>query len=142
MLAKKQEGSSMGLVKRRYYKRERRPARHKDNIADFAPLGCPDANESEVRSAVFAVAKQMTNAIVGRAGEYDRDRDEYVVIAKILDGGTMADGFPSGKVGDLKIPGELVAEAIIIARTLNGGKNDKGWFKRYADRLQGIKDVG
>lgn len=115
-----------GLVKRRLYKPERRPARKhgvfgkaleyanakfKPKVDPFAPVGLPDASAGEVRKALFAMC-QSAGVVVGQGSGYEALRDEYHVIGK-----SMA----TGKAQDFKIAGAEVAELIRVARMLNGG---------------------
>lgn len=111
------------LAKRRLYRPERRPARKKGVVGKIAPLGCPDASQAEVVSAIAYICDDL-KIRVGRGGEYDSLRDEYTVIAKVLDGGELA-GIPTGKACDVKIPGEQVALAIRYTRMLYGGRYDR-----------------
>ena len=133
----------MGLVKRRLYKPERRAARKKGVIGKLAPMDCPDATQPEVVSAIAIICGEC-NVRVGRGGEYDTLRDEYTVIAKVLDGGVQ-DGVPTGKAQDVKIKGAEVAAAILFARALALGRNDimllvtQGRFGEARKRLRGAR---
>ena len=112
-----------GLTKRRWYKPERKPARAKGVIGKLAPIDCPDASQPEVVSAIACICAEM-GVRVGRGGEYDALRDEYTVIAKVLDGG-VHQRRPSGKVQDVKIKGTAVAAAIQYTRMLYGRRYDR-----------------
>jgi len=113
----------MGLTKRRLYRNQRRAARKKGVIGKIAPIGCPDATQPEVVSAIAHICGEL-GIRVGRGGEYDTLRDEYTVIAKVLDGSTQ-DGIAAGKVRDVRIKGEHVAACIKYARQLWGGRYER-----------------
>lgn len=100
------------MAKRRLYKPERKPARKKGVLYKMAPISLPDANEGEVAKAIFALGK-LAGVTVGQGSGYDSLRDEYTVIGKSAD---------TGKAQDFVLKGETVAELIVVARMLNGGK--------------------
>lgn len=112
----------MGLVKRRLFKPERRAARKKGVIGTIAPVDCPDASQPEVVSAIAHICGE-SEIRVGRGGEYDQIKDEYTVIAKVLDGSYL-EGKWTGKVRDAKIKGFQVAQAILYTRALALGRFD------------------
>lgn len=99
----------MGLVKRRLYKPDRKPARKKGERLP-GPVALRGASTKEVVSAI-AAACHLTNTTVGRGLGYDEQKDQYWVIAKS----------PEGKVQDFRVEGEWVADAIRLTRLLNGG---------------------
>ena len=105
----------MGLVKRRLYKPERKPARKRGALYDLAPIALRDATSGEVSKAIYSLARE-SGVIVGQGGGYDSLRDEYTVIGK-----SMA----TGKAQDFTIAGAEVAALIGLARMLNGGRMDR-----------------
>jgi hypothetical protein len=111
------------MAVKRWYKPERHRARKKGVVGKIAPIGCPDASQAEVVSALAAIC-DASCVRVGRGGEYDQLKDEYTVIAKVLDGGRL-DGIWTGKVQDVKIKGDVVADAIRWARHAWGGRYDR-----------------
>jgi hypothetical protein len=103
----------MGLARRRLYKAERRPARIKGELRNQnAPIALLDANAKEVAMALYALC-DLSGIVIGRAAGYDQLRDEYTVT------GTSK---LTGKAQDLTVKGAEVADAIVVARVLNGGK--------------------
>lgn len=102
-------------AKRRLYKPERAPARIKGGLAKQAPNGCLDATPHEIALALFAICEQA-GAKIGRSGEYDPLRDKYTVTGKSL---------ATGKAQDFTVEGVEVANAILLARALNGGRLDR-----------------
>lgn len=111
--------SHVKLIKRPLYKAPRQPARkkgifsgvHRNDVCEFAPGNCKDANAGEVSKAIYALAMEA-GVSVGRGYGYYTDKDEYEVIGKSL---------ATGKAQDFKIKGEVVAKLIRYARILNGG---------------------
>lgn len=106
---------SIGLARRRLYKPERAPARKKGVIGRYAPIGLTNANPTEIRLALFALASEA-GVVVGRGAEYDPLRDRYKVVGKSK---------ATGKAQDFTIEGAEVATAIMWARALNGGRLEK-----------------
>lgn len=111
------------LARRNLYKRERRPARYDDKTGEMPPIGCPDATPFEIVSTINAYAKAVLKIDVGRTNGYDKQRDEYTVIAKH---GRWE------KPRDYKIPGEDIALTIKVFRTSQG-------FEGPADPLRHLK---
>lgn len=115
----------MGLVKRPYYKKQRAPARTKGVLrAEVAPVALPEANSNEVALALFALAEEA-GVVVGRAGGYDRHRDEYTVVGKCK---------RSGKAQDFIIKGAEVADLILLGRLMNGGPMVRRGADKRRDR--------
>jgi hypothetical protein len=109
----------MGLVKRRLYKPERKPARRKgvlkglpNGLYKLAPIGLPDADAGEVAKALFSLSREA-GVIVGQGSGYDPLRDQYAVTGKSL---------ATGKAQDFTVEGAEVAAVIRMARMLNGGR--------------------
>ena len=105
----------MGLVKRRLYKKDRKPARKKGALSKMAPISLPDASKFEITSAI-AVLLHACNVIIGRGNEYDPLKDMYHLTAKSL---------TDNKVCDFQVRGSDVADLIKVARSLNGGRMQK-----------------
>jgi hypothetical protein len=103
----------MGLVKRRLYKPERAAARKRGALhqEDSAPAALRDANSAEISMALYALS-QEAGVIIGRAGGYDKLKDEYAVTGKSM---------KTGKAQDFIIKGLEVADVIMLARLMNGG---------------------
>lgn len=109
-----------GLIKRRLYKPERKPARRKGVLGQQAPVGCPDANHYEIAMAIAAICEEAQME-PGIGGEYDALKDEYTIIGRVRDGGVdTSTGMRTGKVQDIKIPGAAVAALIGTLRAWNG----------------------
>lgn len=102
-----------GLVRRRLYKPERAPARAKNAIGSRSPVMLTDATDREVASAL-AVLGQGCGIVIGLGRDYEPIRDEYTVTAK---------NRATGKVGDYRIPGSDVAQVIMLARMMYGGRH-------------------
>lgn len=98
-------------MRRRLYKPERKAAR-KAGIPLKGQVTEAAGTRNEVILALNAVAWQA-GIIIGRLLAYDRNKDQFLVLAKDLE---------TGKVSEATIEGELVAAAIATARVLNGGK--------------------
>lgn len=94
------------LVRRRLYKRERRPDHKPGVLAKQPPVGVPDASPFEIVSAVDIICRKY-GIRVGQGGEYDRQRDEYVVIGK---------SGPRERPQEYDVPGWMVTQAIIGLR--------------------------
>jgi len=75
-----------------------------------------DASPDEVTSAVAACAV-ISGVYPGRGGEYDRQRDCYVITGKDLN---------RVKIVDFVIQGSDVAGAIHVARALWGKRYERG----------------
>lgn len=113
----KDAGASYGKVRRRLYKKQRRPARL--SAAGLQPpLELPDARPEEVANALASFCEQLgtAGAKVGDCPDYDPLRDEYTCVAKILDGGVGPDGIATGAVKDVKVGGVIVAIMISFFR--------------------------
>ena len=108
------------LARRPNYKPERRPARLKGVLYKLAPIGCPDASESEVSKAVFALAWKA-GFVVGRGSGYEPLKDKYTLIGKSR---------TTGKAQDVELEGHAVAETIYTFRLLNGGRADRTESRR------------
>lgn len=112
-------------MRKQLYKRDRAPARAKGVLAmpglprglsQLAPLGCPDANVTEVKSAIFVLAWR-SGLVVGKGSGYDAMKNTYEVI-----GQSRRDG----RKQDMTIQGEAVADLIKLTRILNGGQHQPG----------------
>ena len=112
------------LTKRRLYKPERKPARKKGVLhvpeMVLAPVGCADARATEIKTAVYSIAR-LAGFDVGQGSGYDALRDEYTVIGKSR---------ATGKAQDVVIQGAEVAAAIRLARMLNCGPLGRVTAKR------------
>lgn len=108
------------MVRRNLYKRERSAPRKTGVLYDKAPIGLPDANSGEVSKAIYALAREA-GVIVGQGSGYDGLRDEYTVIGKSRE---------TGKAQDFTIQGIEVANVIVIARMLNGGRMQRSGAPR------------
>ena len=111
-----------GLVRRRLYKPERRPARMKGVLHDQSPVGCADANSYEIAMALASLCR-ASGMVVGRGGDYDSIKDMYTVVGTV-----------NGKAQDLKIEGAAVAALIHQLRIWNGGSpfDKRGLSKQVA----------
>jgi hypothetical protein len=98
----------MGLIKRRWYKPERKPRRKRGVLQEQAPVGCPDASHYEIGMALASICK-AANMKVGRGGDYDPIKDLYTIVGSI-----------DGKAQDLKVEGVAVAALINQLRVWNG----------------------
>ena len=115
----------MGLIKRPYYKRPRAPARKKGILRnERAPAALPDANSGEVALALYALSEEA-GVIVGRAVGYDAHKDEYTVAGKSK---------ATGKAQDFIVQGLEVADLIVLARWVNGGKLERKSVERRVGR--------
>lgn len=113
----------IGRARRRMYKPERAPARHKSGIGLQPPVGCPDANANEVEKSIPIVCKQF-GILPGRALGYDKQRDEYVVVGK-----TGRWALPQ----DYRVPGHLVAGLILNWRKVMreaGPQDPRAWLQK------------
>ena len=103
----------MGIVKRPWYKGERKAARKRGVLHEQSPVGCPDASTYEIAMALASICK-AAGMKIGRGGDYDSIKDLYTVVGNI-----------DGKAQDLKIEGVAVAALINELRFWNGGRFDK-----------------
>lgn len=118
----------MGLVKRRLYKPERKPARKRGVLHNKnAPVALPDASGDEIAMALFALCEEA-KVRIGRAEGYDSLRDEYTVVGKSM---------VTGVAQDWKVKGFEVALLIGFLRQLNGGRFDKSDMTRTLSRRVG-----
>jgi hypothetical protein len=111
------------LARRPLYKPERKKGRKRGVLGTEAPAGAPDATPHEIITSICVVAKQL-GIKIGQGGEYDRQRDVYVVV---------------GKKGrwltpkDYAIPGYLVAGVInqwrIVMRDA-GPQDPRAWLQK------------
>ena len=102
----------MGLVKKRLYKPDRKPARIKGVLYNQAPIGLVDATKSEVLTAIMGVCL-TTGVIPARGCGYDSLRDEYTIA-----GYNKSDK----KFADVKISGQEVVVLIKFLRDMTKGK--------------------
>lgn len=104
-------GESMGRVRRRLYRKQRKPPRLSCVTALRAPMELPDATAGEVSKALFCFCEQA-GLIIGDAYDYDPLRDEYTCVAKnlnISDPKVVA-------IKDVKVQGSVVAMLISFFR--------------------------
>ena len=100
----------MGPVSRPLYGRERRAPRKKGVLHAQAPISCPDATDTEIAMALYALC-EAADVRVGQGGEYDSLKDEYTIIGKSK---------LTGKAQDFKVAGLEVGALIQLLRSWNG----------------------
>lgn len=81
------------------YRPERAPARKRGVLGTEPPNECKSATPHEIITGLCIAAKQL-GITIGQGGEYDKTTGMYTVVGKDI---------ATGKVGDWKIPGHLVA---------------------------------
>lgn len=85
---------------RSLYRAPRPPARKRGVLGTQAPIECPDATPHEIITGLCVAAKQL-GFTIGQGGEYDRTTGYYTVVGK---------DHVTGRAGDWKIPGRVVAD--------------------------------